>query len=331
VALGSSDAAKVGDAVVAVGNPFGLGQSVSRGIVSALSRGGFGIETYEDFIQTDAAINPGNSGGALFDTDGRVVGINTAIVSESGGNQGIGFAVPVNMARHVMERLISGGKVARGLMGVFPQDITPALAEAFNLPNSNGALVGNVTPNFPAEKAGIKSGDVITSFNGKKVADAHDLILMVSDCEPGTKATVDLIQGGRPKTVSVVLVENERAASSSNNGNNSSSVAASSKPDALDGVTVQDVDADTRGSLGIPTAVKGALVSAVTADSNSANAGLQRGDVIVEINRLAVTNSASAIKLCTDAKTKQILLKVWRGGGGPGNTLWLGVDNAKKS
>ena len=331
ITLGDSDQLEVGDMVLAIGDPFGIGQTVTTGIVSALGRSGLGFSGYENFIQTDAAINEGNSGGALVDAEGRLVGINTGIISASGGNQGIGFAVPVNMARHAMERLISGGKVARGLMGVYPQDITPALAQAFNLPDENGALIGNVTPNFPADKAGIKSGDVITGFNGKKVTDAHDLILMVSDCAPGTKATVDLIQGGRTKSVSVVLAENELVANSPNNGGSSSSVADNSKPDALDGVTVQDVDADARGSLRIPATVKGALVSDVAADSNSADAGLQRGDVILEINRQPITNSASAIKLCTDAKTKQILLKVWRRDGGPGVTRWLGVDNTKKN
>ena len=237
ITLGDSDQLEVGDMVLAIGDPFGIGQTVTTGIVSALGRSGLGFSGYENFIQTDAAINEGNSGGALVDAEGRLVGINTAIISQSGGNNGIGFAVPVNMAWHAVERLISGGKVARGLMGVFPQDITPSLAQAFNLPDENGALIGSVTPNFPAEKAGIKSGDVITGFNGKKVTDAHALILMVSDCAPGTTATVDLIQNGRPKTISVVLAENERAASSPNNGNNSSSViTAYSKPDALAGV-----------------------------------------------------------------------------------------------
>jgi serine protease Do len=229
-----------------------------------------------------------------------------------------------------MERLISVGRVTRGLIGVVPQDITPALAQAFNLPDENGALIGSVTPNLPADKAGIKSGDVITGFNGKKVSDANDLILQVSDCAPGSKATVDLIQNGRAKTVSVVLAENQQTSFGSNATSISMTAVASSKPDALDGVTVQDVDAAVRRQLRIPAEVKGALVSDITADSNSADADLQKGDVILEINRQTVADSASAIKLCEAARGKQILLKVWRRDTGPGVTLWLGVDNVKK-
>ncbi len=331
ITLADSDLLEVGDVVLAIGDPFDIGQTVTMGIVSATGRGGLGINAYEDFIQTDAAINPGNSGGALVDAEGRLVGINTAIVGSSGGNQGIGFAVPINMARRSAERLISGGKVTRGLIGVIPQDITPNLAQAFNLPDENGALIGNVTPNMPADKAGIKSGDIIVGFNGKKVTDAHSLILMVSDCVPGSKATVDLIHDGHSKTISVTLAENHQAEISSNNDNNSASASENSKTDALDGVTVGDLDADARGQLNIPANVKGALVTDVTNGSNSADAGLQRGDVIVEINHQAVSDSDGAVKLCSEVKSSQILLKIWRHDGGAGVTLWLGVDNAKKN
>ncbi len=186
ITLADSDQLEIGDIVLAIGNPYGLSQTVTMGIVSALGRNGLpGFNQYQDFIQTDAAINPGNSGGALVDAEGRLVGINTAIISPSGGNQGIGFAVPVNLARHVMERLLSGGKVARGYLGILPQDITPNLAKSFNLPDQNGALVGNVYPDTPAEKAGIKSGDIIIAFNGKDVPDAQSLMLAVSECSPG--------------------------------------------------------------------------------------------------------------------------------------------------
>jgi len=331
ITLGDSEQLEVGDVVLAIGNPFGIGQTVTTGIVSALGRSGLGSGGYENFIQTDAAINPGNSGGALVDAEGRLVGINTAIIpNDNGGNQGIGFAVPINMARHAMEYLIKGGKVTRGLLGVLPQNITPALAQAFNLPDENGALVGNVTPDMPAAKAGIKSGDVITGFNGKKVADAHDLILMVSDCAPGSKATVDLIQNGHPKTVSVTLGENLQAGIISNSTGNSTPAASSPKTDALDGVTVVEVDTAARRELGIPATIKGAIVSDVVNGSNSDDAGLQRGDVILEINHQAVTDSASAIKLCKDAAGKQILLKIWRADNSTGATLWIGVDNVKK-
>src|SRR5579864_2161442 len=169
ITLADSDKLQVGDMVLAIGNPFAVGQTVTMGIISALQRGGFGISGYEDFIQTDAAINPGNSGGALVDVEGRLVGINTAIMSRSGGFQGVGFAVPVNMARFVMDRLIESGKVARGYLGINIQPLTPELAKEFNLPDeSSGVLVGGVTSNSAAAKAGLEDGDVIVAFNGKK-------------------------------------------------------------------------------------------------------------------------------------------------------------------
>jgi serine protease Do len=328
ITLGDSEQLEVGDVALAIGNPFGVGETVTMGIVSGLGRHDFGINGYENFIQTDAAINPGNSGGALVDAEGRLIGINTWIATRSGGSEGVGFAVPINMARRVMETLISGGKVTRGLLGVMPQDITPNLARAFNLPDQNGALVGNVMTNTPAEKAGIKSGDIIVGFNGKNVTDAHDLVLLVSDCAPGSKATVDLIRNGHPKTITVTLAENTEAGMGANNDNSSDSD--NSKADALDGVTVGDLDHDAREQLKIPDEVKGALVTDVDADSNSAEAGLQKGDVIVEINHHPVTDSDSAVKLCKEAKGDQILLKIWRREGNLAGTRWLGVDNTKK-
>src|SRR5215469_13384015 len=176
ISLADSDKLEVGDMVLAIGNPFAVGQTVTMGIVSAVQRGGFGISGYEDFIQTDAAINPGNSGGALVDAEGRLVGINTAIVSHSGGFQGVGLAIPVNMARFVMDRLIQFGKVTRGYLGIYIQPLTTELAKEFNLPGeSGGALVGGVTPNSPAAKAGIDDGDVVVQYNGKKVTDSRNL------------------------------------------------------------------------------------------------------------------------------------------------------------
>ena len=191
ITLGDSDQIEVGDVALAIGNPFGVGRSVTMGIVSALGRKA-GVNRYENFIQTDAAINPGNSGGALIDAQGRLIGINTMILTaetiqglgNSGGNEGIGFAVPVNMARHVMESLITGGRVARGYLGVVPQDLDSGLAAQFNLPNESGALVADVAPGTPAEAAGIKSGDVITAINDKDIADANGLRLLVSDFAP---------------------------------------------------------------------------------------------------------------------------------------------------
>ena len=194
ITLADSAQLEIGDIVLAIGNPFGLSQTVTMGIVSALGRNGIpGSNQYQDFIQTDAAINPGNSGGALVDAEGRLVGINTAIVPNSnGGNQGIGFAVPVNLARHVMECLISNGKVIRACLdGVLMQDITSDLAEGLNLPNQNGALIGDVETNSPADKAGIKSGDVIVAFNGRDITDAHNFQLLISEYSPGNQADVE--------------------------------------------------------------------------------------------------------------------------------------------
>src|SRR5213595_2396440 len=179
IAFANSEKARAGDIVLAIGNPFGLRQTVTMGIISAVGRGGIGIVDYENFIQTDAAINMGNSGGALVDTEGRLLGINTAIFSRSGGNQGIGFAIPANLAREVMRSLREKGRVVRGYIGASVQTLTPELADAFKLKKATGALVGEVSPKSPAEKAGIKTGDVITSVDGKKIGDSRELRLMI--------------------------------------------------------------------------------------------------------------------------------------------------------
>lgn len=329
ITLADSDQLEIGDVVLAIGNPLGLGQSVTMGIISGLGRH-YGMNAYENFIQTDAAINKGNSGGALVDAEGRLVGINTWIASLGGGNEGLGFAVPVNLARRSMEALIKGGKVTRGLLGVLPQDITPELAKAFNLPDQNGALVGSVTPKSPAEKAGIKSGDVITMFNGKSVADGHSLRLMISECAPGSQAAIKFIRDGTAKSVTVTLDENIEAASNRNNQDQDDSDADNSKTDALDGVAVTDLDQNVREQLKIPDNINGALVTDVDADSNAAEAQLQKNDVIIEINHQPVADSDAAIKLCKQATGDQILLKVWRRAGPMAVTLWIGVDNTKK-
>jgi serine protease Do len=333
IALADSDQLEVGDIVLAIGNPYGLRQTVTMGIVSALGRSGLtGFNQYQNFIQTDAAINPGNSGGALVDAEGRLVGINTAIIpNDNGGNQGIGFAVPINLARHVMERLISGGKVTRGYLGILPQNIDAGLAKQFHLPDQNGALVGDVLTNTPAEKAGIKPGDVIIAFNDKGISDANSLMLAISECSPGTQATVKLLRNGRMKTIIVTLAELPVTMSQSQNDrdqNNSDS--GSSMADALDGVTVQDLNQGIRQQLKVPGDIRGALVTDVDQDSNSAESGLQRGDVIVEINRQPVNNADDAVKLCRQAKGDQILLKFWRRTGDLAGTHYLSVDNTKK-
>jgi serine protease Do len=329
--LGHSDQLAVGDILLAIGNPFGIGQTVTMGIVSATGRGGLGINGangYENFIQTDAAINEGNSGGALVDAEGRLVGINTAIISPTGGNDGIGFAVPIDMARSVMERLISGGKVTRGYLGVFPQDLTPELAAGFNLPDQNGALVGGIMSNAPAEKAGIKSGDVIVEVDGKKISDANGLRLLVSEMAPGTKADVKLIRDGHEKKLAVTVAELPQPAQNQSR-QKVPGVETQTTADALDGVTVMDLDRRVRMRLDIPSGVQGALVSEVAQDSNADNAGLARGDVIIEINRQPVPNAAAAVELCLKARGGQILLQVWHRDGDIAATRYLSVDNKK--
>jgi serine protease Do len=332
ITLADSDQLEIGDVVMAIGNPLGLGQSVTMGIISGLGRhyGVNGEHGYENFIQTDAAINKGNSGGALVDAEGRLVGINTWIATSSGGSEGIGFAVPVNMARRSMERLISSGKVTRGYLGLFYlQDITPEFQQQFNLPTQNGALVGDVMPSTPAEKAGIKSGDVIIAFNGADVSDAHGLQLAISQCEPGSPATVKLIRNGVQKDFAVTLAQLP-GQPGDNSGGQSGSDTDSSKTDALNGVTMANLDQDLRQELKIPDGVQGAIVTDVDQDSNSADAGLQKGDVIVEINRHPVSDADSAVNLCKQAKGDQILVKIWQRNGDLGGTRFLSVDNTKK-
>ena len=331
ITLGDSEQLEVGDVVLAIGNPFGIGQTVTRGIVSALGRSGLaGFNQYQDFIQTDAAINPGNSGGALVDAEGRLVGINTAIITSSRGSEGVGFAVPVNMARHVMERLIAGGKVSRGFLGITMQDITPELAQGLNLSIQSGVLVNDVLPDSPAAKSGIKPDDVIVAFNGKDVADVNGLQLAVSECSPGSQATVKLIRDGATKIVNIKLGELPDAAGQSGNEQNGSHQA-NSKTDALSGVAVADLDREARQQLQLPDSVQGVVVTDVDADSNSAEAGLRPNDIIVEINRHPVTNTDKAVELCKQARGNQILLKIWRQVGGMTAmrhlTRYLIVDN----
>jgi len=330
ITLGESDQLEVGDVVLAIGNPFGVGQSVTMGIVSALGRNvgtdesGYSIQ---DFIQTDAAINPGNSGGALVDAEGRLVGINTMIKSSSEGNEGVGFAVPIDLARDVMDRLISGGKIVRGYLGIRMQDVDADLAQQFSVPNGNGVLVDDVGPDSPAAKAGLKSGDVIVAFNGKNVDNGQSLQLAVADCAPGTTASLKIIRDAQPKTISIKLGELPDSLAQNNNGQNPP---ASSASDALDGVTVDDLTSDAREQLQVPDNIKGALVTDVNQDSNSAEAGLLQYDVIVEINQHPVTNAREAVNLAEEAKTKKILLKIWRREGEMSGTSFLIVDNTKR-
>jgi len=207
ITVTDSDPLEVGDAVLAIGNPFGVGQTVTMGIVSAKGRAGMGIVDYEDFIQTDASINPGNSGGALVDAAGRLVGINTAILSGTGGNQGIGFAIPANLARSVMDQLVKDGKVSRGYLGVSIAPVTPVAAKGQQLANQNGALIAEVAAHTPAAKAGLEAGDVVVQLDGKPVTDSRHLRLMVSQHAPGTTIALTIMRDGKERTIEVELRE----------------------------------------------------------------------------------------------------------------------------
>ena len=344
ITLADSDKLEVGDVVLAVGNPFAVGQTVTLGIISALGRGGFGITGYEDFIQTDAAINPGNSGGALVDAQGRLVGINTAIVSRNGGYQGVGFAVPVNLARFAMDSLIREGKVTRGSLGITPQNLSPSLARSFGLPeDATGVVVADVKANSPAEKAGLRDGDIIAEMNGRKLANRRSLQLLVAQTPPGTKVNLRVLHtqlDHKPTegTLAVTLGElpSELLTSASGSGSAAGGRSAAkprsqSRYDGLGGVEVAGLDARTRRQLGIPANIRGALVANIEQDSNAAEAGLRLGDVILEIDRHPVANPDAAVELSEKARGDQILLRVWSqpGEGEPGGTHFLPVDNIK--
>lgn len=329
VTLGDSDQLEVGDVVLAVGNPFGIGQTVTRGIISALGRSitDPSERQYQDFIQTDAAINQGNSGGALVDAEGRLIGINDAMISPSGASAGIGLAVPINMARSVMDGFLSGGRVARGYLGVGSQDIDAGLAKDLGAPNTEGALVTEVSPGSPAAKAGLLSGDIIVEINSREISGEDSLRVVVSELRPSSKANIKVFRNGQPKTFVATLGErtDDARVSAKPDDNNT----APPKADALDGVTVQDLDPQLRLHLRTPDNVAGALVTDVDRASNSYEAGLRRGDVITEINRQSVTNAEDAVHLCKAARTEEILVKLWHPDRNGGRVRFLSVDNTK--
>lgn len=302
---------RVGDLVLAIGNPFGVGQSVSMGIISAKGRGGIGMVDYENFIQTDASINPGNSGGALVDVEGRLVGINTAIVSRTGASAGVGFAVPGDLAQNVMQSILEKGRVVRGHLGVVVQPLTDELAATFGLKESGGALVTEVIPQSPAAKSGVHEGDVITQVNGHKITDPRDLHLTVGSMQPGTKVEIKFLRDVQEKSAEVELGElpgSERLAA----GDERSPQDA---PSVLSGLSIADIDARLRRRYELPNELTGAVVTNVAPGSPAAEAGLREGDVIRGIAREDVQSAAEVIAISRKMKpTDGVLMLLWSGG-----------------
>jgi serine protease Do len=305
--IGDSSKMQVGDVVLAIGDPFGIGKTATAGIVSATGRGGLGIENYEDFIQTDASINPGNSGGALINLHGSLIGINTAILSgQGGGNQGIGFAIPINLARNVMNQLVEHGKVTRGYLGVHIQDVTPALAKQFGLNQGGGVLIGDVSADTPAAKAGLKSGDVVTELNGEPVNAANQLQVQISQMAPGTSVKMKVWRDGKSQDMTVTLGELPEKAEAAEPGQSSEG--------ALEGVDVQNLTSDVAQQLNLPSNIKGVVVTQVDPSSPAAGAGLDRGMVIQEVNHKPVANISQYKQALSGATNGSVLLLVNQGG-----------------
>lgn len=308
---GDSEKLQVGEFVLAIGNPYGLSHTVTMGIISAVGRANVGIADYEDFIQTDAAINPGNSGGPLVNIKGELVGINIAIFSRTGGYQGIGFAVPSNMSRLVMDQLIQRGKVTRGWLGVTIQELTPELSQKFSLKKSKGALVSDVARNSPAEKAGIIRGDIILEFNGREVKDVSSLRNMVAQSKIGSEVSMKILRAGKEYSVRVVIAELPREVAE---------VAPDQLPDepeeieVLTGLTVMDLTKDIARQLGLNDE-RGVVVVRVETGSPAYEAGIKKGDIIKEMDRKQINDLEDFNRIASNIKRDEtVLLFINRGG-----------------
>ncbi len=308
---GDSDSLQVGEFVLAIGNPYGLSHTVTMGIISAVGRANVGIADYEDFIQTDAAINPGNSGGPLVNIRGELIGINTAIFSRSGGYQGIGFAVPSNMARLVMNQLVQKGKVTRGWLGVTIQELTPELSQKFGLRNEKGALVGDVAKGSPAEKAGLKRGDIILEYNGKKITDVGTLRNMVAQSKVGSEVPLTISRGGKEYGMKVLIMELPRDVSEAAPG----STQEDSDLEGLSGITVMDLSREIARQLGLNKDERGVVIVRVETGSSAEEAGIRKGDVIQEVDRKKIEGLNDYTKAIAGVQSGDpVLLFVNRGG-----------------
>jgi serine protease Do len=309
VALGDSSSLDVGEWVMAIGSPFGLEQTVTVGVVSAKARV-LGAGPYDDFIQTDAAINPGNSGGPLVDAEGRVVGINTAISSRSGGSEGVGFAIPIGLAKNVLDQLRETGRVERGWLGISIQEVTPELASSFDLEDATGALVAGVAPGSPAEQAGLKRGDVIVAFEGRDIADSHQLPALVAETPVGSQASVTVLRDGGRRNLEVTIAElpedPERRLSSRDGG------AADDAADAKWGLAVTDITPQLARQRRLPRE-DGVVVTDVAPWSPAAEAGVAPGDIVREVNRKEVHSVAEFRSAVRDSERDDLLLLVQRG------------------
>ncbi|MFZ2444744.1 MAG: DegQ family serine endoprotease [Syntrophobacteraceae bacterium] len=313
--LGDSEAIRVGDWAMAVGNPFGLGNTVTAGIISAKGRI-IGAGPYDDFLQTDAAINPGNSGGPLFNMNGEVVGINTAIVAQA---QGIGFATPINIAKEILAQLKSG-KVVRGWLGIMIQDVTPELAESFGISETAGVIVGDVVPDSPAEKAGLKRGDIVKSLNGKTIENAHTLSRSVAALGPESSATIDVLREGKPLTIKATIgtMPDEAAAGEKKRGG---------KTESAWGITVQNVTPELAQRFGLDEAETGVIITELKAGTPAAEARLRPGDLIKEVNRKKVQNIRDYKQITEKMKKGEpLLLLVKR----EGNTFYIAIKSPKE-
>jgi Do/DeqQ family serine protease len=308
IPLGDSGKVEVGDVVLTVGNPLGVGQTVTMGIISAKgrsTRGSFGSGSYEDFLQTDASINRGNSGGALVNLRGELIGIPSQIMSQTGGNIGIGFAIPIAMARNVMDQLLKGGKVQRGKLGVTIGDLTQALAEQFNFKGTQGALVQDVEAGQAAAQAGLKAGDIITEFQGQRIDDSSRLRNLVAQTSPGTTVTFKVWRDGAERTMTATLGEmaSKSVASADKGGTDSVS-------SALSGVRFENLTPDLARQLNLQPNQRGVVITSIDSNSGAAEAGLRRGDVIEEINRQPVANVGEVDAALRKVGRKSVLLRV---------------------